>query len=318
MADQPRRRRNRPDSKQMWDESDRHSRHDPNVRDRKDDRVRDREDSHRDRDRDRDRRYRSRSRSPRRDRRDNARDRRDRNRDRDVDKGRGREDDRARPRGDEYRERDHDKKGRDRRRDWDEPPAKGMFYSEQEVARNAFGVKANREAAPARDRSPRRSASPPRSPAKNLDRGSHSNSPLPTRPRPSAAKTEPSALQFKVGAKHDDEAQRGDKGKAGSQFRDARGSPSEESEDRKRRAETPTSQHGDAMDEDNDDGDDVVVEDDGLSAMQAMMGFGGFGTTKGAHVPGNNAGAVRKEKKTEYRQYMNRVGGFNRPLSPTR
>lgn len=72
------------------------------------------------------------------------------------------------------------------------------------------------------------------------------------------------------------------------------------------------------MDEDNDDGDDVVVEDDGLSAMQAMMGFGGFGTTKGAHVPGNNAGAVRKEKKTEYRQYMNRVGGFNRPLSPTR
>ena len=29
-------------------------------------------------------------------------------------------------------------------------------------------------------------------------------------------------------------------------------------------------------------------------------------------------GVVRKEKKTEYRQYMNRVGGFNRPLSPSR
>lgn len=71
------------------------------------------------------------------------------------------------------------------------------------------------------------------------------------------------------------------------------------------------------MDEDGED-EDIVVEDDGLSAMQAMMGFGGFGTTKGTHIPGNNVGAVRKEKKTEYRQYMNRVGGFNRPLSPTR
>jgi U4/U6.U5 tri-snRNP-associated protein 3 len=27
---------------------------------------------------------------------------------------------------------------------------------------------------------------------------------------------------------------------------------------------------------------------------------------------------VSKVKKAEYRQYMNRVGGFNRPLSPGR
>lgn len=72
------------------------------------------------------------------------------------------------------------------------------------------------------------------------------------------------------------------------------------------------------MDEDDVDDEELVVEDDGLSAMQAMMGFGGFGTTKNTHIPGNNAGMVRKEKKAEYRQYMNRVGGFNRPLSPTR
>lgn len=72
----------------------------------------------------------------------------------------------------------------------------------------------------------------------------------------------------------------------------------------------------DPMDE--DEADDLVVEDEGLDAMQAMLGFGGFGTTKGQKVLGNNVGAVRKEKKTEYRQYMNRVGGFNRPLSPTR
>lgn len=76
------------------------------------------------------------------------------------------------------------------------------------------------------------------------------------------------------------------------------------------------------MDQDEYD-EDIEVEgqgddDDGLAAMQAMMGFGGFGTTKGKKVVGNNAGGVRKEKKSEYRQYMNRQGGFNRPLSPSR
>lgn len=64
--------------------------------------------------------------------------------------------------------------------------------------------------------------------------------------------------------------------------------------------------------------DDIVVEDDGMAAMQAMMGFGGFGTTQQKKVAGNDVYAVRKEKKTQYRQYMNRVGGFNRPLSPGR
>lgn len=63
--------------------------------------------------------------------------------------------------------------------------------------------------------------------------------------------------------------------------------------------------------------DDLIVEDDGMAAMQAMMGFGGFGTTHQQKVAGNDIYAVRKEKKTEYRQYMNRVGGFNRPLSPS-
>ncbi len=58
--------------------------------------------------------------------------------------------------------------------------------------------------------------------------------------------------------------------------------------------------------------------DDDMAAMQAMMGFGGFGTTKGQKVAGNNTGSVHKDKKTEYRQYMNRQGGFNRPLSPSR
>ncbi|KAL9578297.1 MAG: hypothetical protein Q9212_005804 [Teloschistes hypoglaucus] len=52
--------------------------------------------------------------------------------------------------------------------------------------------------------------------------------------------------------------------------------------------------------------------------MRRMMGFANFKSTKNTKVPGNNVYAVRKEKKTEYRQYMNRVGGFNRPLSPSR
>lgn len=71
------------------------------------------------------------------------------------------------------------------------------------------------------------------------------------------------------------------------------------------------------MDEDGDD-DLMLEDDDGMGDMAAMMGFGGFGSTKGKKVLGNNVGAVSKEKKTEYRQYMNRVGGFNRPLSPSR
>ncbi len=74
----------------------------------------------------------------------------------------------------------------------------------------------------------------------------------------------------------------------------------------------------DKVEEDVLDDEEIVVEDDGMAAMQAMMGFGGFGTTHQKKVEGNNVGAVRKEKRTEYRQYMNRVGGFNRPLSPSR
>lgn len=60
-----------------------------------------------------------------------------------------------------------------------------------------------------------------------------------------------------------------------------------------------------------------VDQDDPEAMMNAVMGFGGFKSTKNMKVPGNNWYGVRKEKKTEYRQYMNRVGGFNRPLSPS-
>ncbi len=62
----------------------------------------------------------------------------------------------------------------------------------------------------------------------------------------------------------------------------------------------------------------VVDSDPETAQMRKMMGFATFKTTKNTKVPGNDVWAIRKEKKTEYRQYMNRVGGFNRPLSPSR
>jgi len=52
--------------------------------------------------------------------------------------------------------------------------------------------------------------------------------------------------------------------------------------------------------------------------MRLYMGFGDFGTTKGKAVQDNHMtsarGAVAKNKARKYRQYMNRKGGFNRPL----
>jgi U4/U6.U5 tri-snRNP-associated protein 3 len=58
-------------------------------------------------------------------------------------------------------------------------------------------------------------------------------------------------------------------------------------------------------------------EDADDAAMRKIMGFAAFKSTQNTKVPGNDKNyGVRKEKKTEYRQYMNRTGGFNRPLSP--
>ncbi|PON26935.1 hypothetical protein TGAM01_v204436 [Trichoderma gamsii] len=131
----------------------------------------------------------------------------------------------------------------------------------------------------------RRSASPPSHP-----------SALPTRPHPETISRKPQS--------------------------DATRSPSprrdrDRDSNRKNAPPSPSKMDQDEYDEDIEvegQGDD----DDGLASMQALMGFGGFGTTKGKKVAGNNAGGVRKEKKSEYRQYMNRQGGFNRPLSPSR
>ena len=62
-----------------------------------------------------------------------------------------------------------------------------------------------------------------------------------------------------------------------------------------------------------------LEEDD---QMALMLGFsGGFGSTKGKVVEDNlktaARGAAGKNKARKYRQYMNRKGGFNRPLDKT-
>jgi len=48
--------------------------------------------------------------------------------------------------------------------------------------------------------------------------------------------------------------------------------------------------------------------------MMTVMGLAGFGSTKGKHVEGNQEGVVNVKKMRTWRQYMNRRGGFNRPL----
>ncbi len=65
--------------------------------------------------------------------------------------------------------------------------------------------------------------------------------------------------------------------------------------------------------------EDVPEDEDSEAEMQRVMGFKGFRSTKNTKVPGNDKNhGVFKAKATEYRQYMNRQGGFNRPLSPSR
>ena len=55
--------------------------------------------------------------------------------------------------------------------------------------------------------------------------------------------------------------------------------------------------------------------DEESEMMARIMGFSKFDSTKGKMVPGNNLiGSVHVVKKRRYRQYMNRKGGFNRPL----
>lgn len=91
-----------------------------------------------------------------------------------------------------------------------------------------------------------------------------------------------------------------------------------------------------------DEGSEEGGVDPAEANMMAAMGFGGFGTTKvssvcdrsngdveadtflfspftqGSKVEGNQMGTAEVKKERTWRQYMQRKGGFNRPLSPVR
>lgn len=69
----------------------------------------------------------------------------------------------------------------------------------------------------------------------------------------------------------------------------------------------------------NTNGTQQLSED--MDVMEAF-GFAGFGSTKGQKIKENHVsaakGTVGRIVKRHYRQYMNRPGGFNRPLDPTK
>ncbi|KAI0865799.1 hypothetical protein F4860DRAFT_265890 [Xylaria cubensis] len=296
MADHPRRGRNRPDSRAMWDESDRRG----GARDRRDNRDRYRDE----RPRSRDRRQRTRSRSPvneRNDRRERhrsrSRDRRDRG-ERDYDR------DRDRRRGYESTRDKVDGRQHDRERNPDREREREKDGRRRDEGREETIIPRG----PARRGDPRRSISPQRSPLGRPGRATHNtHSPLPTRSKTGDRDSGHSSVRGDI-----DDNDTNLKSKQGKK-KSAVGSPRDD--ERRGRPNHEDDSEADAMDEDDNP---AAEEDDEMSAMQAMMGFGGFGSTKGQKVAGNNAGAVYKAKKTEYRQYMNRVGGFNRPLSPGR
>jgi U4/U6.U5 tri-snRNP-associated protein 3 len=48
--------------------------------------------------------------------------------------------------------------------------------------------------------------------------------------------------------------------------------------------------------------------------MQQMLGFSNFDTSKGKDHATSDEWMIKRRSKRKYRQYMNRRGGFNRPL----
>lgn len=62
----------------------------------------------------------------------------------------------------------------------------------------------------------------------------------------------------------------------------------------------------------------AVGDEDEIEMMKKLGIPVGFDSTKGKPVPGADLSGVRMVTKRQPRQYMNRRGGFNRPLPPER
>jgi U4/U6.U5 tri-snRNP-associated protein 3 len=292
----------------MWDESDKRAAPLPPSRERDYARDtaprerregRDARDGRDDKDDDRHRRYRSRSPRESREPRGSGRDR-DRG-GRDDREGRDYRDSRRRDDRDSRRDRDGERdSGRDRR-GYRGEYLQGQITVALQSRSNAFQESGKYSRDGPRDER-RRSASPSQEDSRrDLEREKQQGRLAPNDEfKKNRAATPP--VSFKVGGSN--EAQDHDR---------------MDEDDRTKHQGNSKAKNQEKIEEDPiEDDDEIVVEDDGMAAMQAMMGFGGFGTTHQKKVAGNDISAVRKEKKTEYRQYMNRVGGFNRPLSPPR
>ncbi|KAK5662804.1 hypothetical protein OQA88_6214 [Cercophora sp. LCS_1] len=227
----------------------------------------------------------------------------------------GRERDRNRDRDSAYRkQRSRSRDRRDRRRSRSPLRDRGYGRRDERLRGGAEDRESRRrdEGRDHRDRNGRDGKDKDREQRRSISpRRSASPQQLPTRTKPAAPSAPAAPVSFRV---------KGQDRKVESHGHEEhpQGGNQDGHDDRQHdQGETSRDRFG-AEPMDEDETEDVIVEEDGLDAMQAMLGFGGFGTTKGQKVLGNNVGAVRKEKKTEYRQYMNRVGGFNRPLSPGR
>jgi hypothetical protein len=58
------------------------------------------------------------------------------------------------------------------------------------------------------------------------------------------------------------------------------------------------------------------VDPDDEEALAAVLGFSGFGSTKGQKIEGNEQGAADVQKKRrQYRQYLFVKGAYNVPLT---
>ena len=76
----------------------------------------------------------------------------------------------------------------------------------------------------------------------------------------------------------------------------------------------------DKLNESDENNSSDFEHSDETAEMMRVMGFAEFHSTKGEKKSneqlGNTESEVRIAKKRRYRQYMNRRGGFNRPLDP--
>ncbi|KFY17687.1 hypothetical protein V492_00463 [Pseudogymnoascus sp. VKM F-4246] len=273
-----------------------------------------------DRGNDRNRSYRSRTPERPRDRdhdRDNQRygrggGRRDDRRDRDGGRSDGRREDPRRDDRGRHGQRDMDRDG-DRRQYRDDRGARDYDRNQRDGRRGGEGDTKRRSRSPRGDRSPEREPAADAA-HPSMARIVEQDMPLRQGSRQGSRHATP-PVAFKVGRPDSRGGSRDPGGQSPAQSDTGATNASASHKNKPKAADFIAA---DDMDVEEGEEDDIEVEDDAMAAMQAMMGFGGFGTTKQKKVLGNDIGGVRKEKKTEYRQYMNRVGGFNRPLSPSR